>query len=118
MGFRVCLQNNDVFLVKREDDDNDNNDDDEEEEEEGKEEFAQRRKEKGERKEGDPRRVGKIQCIMVFSRRGRKKTRGRGEKRGEREVACDTGNGFTWRDGSIHVARSAEGKEERRGERG
>lgn len=105
-----------MFLVKREDDDNDNNDD--EEEEEGKEEFAQRRKEKGERKEGDPRRVGKIQCIMVFSRRGRKKTRGRGEKRGGREVACDTGNGFTWRDGSIHVARSAEGKEERRGERG
>lgn len=29
-----------------------------------------------------------------------------------REVACDTGNGFTWRDGSIYAARSVRGGEE------
>lgn len=87
------------------------------------------RKEKGERERKEIQgELGKYNaCIMLFSRSekrsariGGKKTRGRGEKRGEkgrrREVACDTGNGFTWRDGSIHVARSV--REGRRGERG
>lgn len=65
MGFRVCdrLQNNGVFLVKRDDGDEDDDDDDEEEEEEGKEELRNEEGERRERKEGEPRRVGKIQCV-------------------------------------------------------